>query len=214
MEPITIRGPYLWQGNNRFLVRGIVYQYHNGPVRDPIADDCLEQLEHDIVLFKELGVNTIYVYRIDNSKSHSQAIQMLEEAGIYVLACVTTNGNSLNRMRPNESYTAKLMSGFFKTVDELAKYPNVLGINAADNVVNHDDNESSVSVIAAAVRDLKRYMRLKNKASAQRILPVGYGAATVGERDRRILQFLASEKVGIDFWPVSRSSKLIWNTNN
>ena len=68
----------------KFLVRGVVYQSHNpilesqpesahaherlissSPPRnglnDPLVDDCLKQLEHDVELFKELGINTIFV---------------------------------------------------------------------------------------------------------------------------------------------------------
>lgn len=88
-------------------MRGVVYQASFGvgsdagvgPV-DPIADDRISRLEHDIALLKELGVNTIFVceYRpmlsfciltdwadaIDHTKEHTQALKMLVEAGIYI----------------------------------------------------------------------------------------------------------------------------------
>jgi len=52
----------------KFLVRGVVYQAHNNDDfslagRDMLKDDCLAQLQHDVGLFKELGINTIYVCR-------------------------------------------------------------------------------------------------------------------------------------------------------
>jgi hypothetical protein len=85
--PIHIRGRYLWRGDKRvcihpllppflppsrgirytkhrsdlakFVVRGVAYQVSH--THDPIADDCLLRLEHDVALFKELGLNTLYV---------------------------------------------------------------------------------------------------------------------------------------------------------
>lgn len=46
--------------NEKFYVRGVVYQlsHHLG---DPICDERLEGLAQDVALFKELGINTIYV---------------------------------------------------------------------------------------------------------------------------------------------------------
>jgi hypothetical protein len=43
----------------KFVVRGVAYQVSH--THDPIADDCLLRLEHDVALFKELGLNTLYV---------------------------------------------------------------------------------------------------------------------------------------------------------
>ncbi len=86
----------------KFFVRGVAYQVEIGV--DPIADDYLPSLERDVLLFKELGLNTVYVcqyehhdlmisacaltiptVKIDNTKSHDKAMKLLEEAGIYVL---------------------------------------------------------------------------------------------------------------------------------
>jgi hypothetical protein len=43
----------------KFFVRGVAYQVRS--TLDPISDDRLPQLIHDIILFKELGVNTLLV---------------------------------------------------------------------------------------------------------------------------------------------------------
>lgn len=43
-------------------MRGVVYQIHpDGVLHDPITDDNLLRLQHDVSLLKELGVNTIFV---------------------------------------------------------------------------------------------------------------------------------------------------------
>jgi hypothetical protein len=45
-----------------------VYQAHNDDDfslagRDLLKDECLDQLQHDVGLFKELGINTLYICR-------------------------------------------------------------------------------------------------------------------------------------------------------
>jgi hypothetical protein len=50
----------------KFLVRGVVYQANNNDDfslagRDLLKDESLAQFQHDLELFKELGVNTLYV---------------------------------------------------------------------------------------------------------------------------------------------------------
>jgi hypothetical protein len=45
---------------NKFLVRGVAYQVVElGSSIDPITDDRLPRLERDVLLFKELGLNTL-----------------------------------------------------------------------------------------------------------------------------------------------------------
>jgi hypothetical protein len=51
---------------NKFFVKGVVYQPHDefqdgSMVNDPIADDRILELERNLVLLKELGVNTLYI---------------------------------------------------------------------------------------------------------------------------------------------------------
>jgi hypothetical protein len=51
----------------KFLVRGVVYQLafdrFGGDKHDAISDHRLSRLEADLELFKELGINTIFVCR-------------------------------------------------------------------------------------------------------------------------------------------------------
>jgi hypothetical protein len=46
----------------KFIIRGVVYQPQG--TDDPISDDHLPQLEHDVLLFKELGLNTLYICKL------------------------------------------------------------------------------------------------------------------------------------------------------
>lgn len=52
-------------------------------------------------------------------------------------------------------------------------------------------------------------MRLKNEVTEQRILPIGYNAATTSARDKTILGYLSfgDESSSIDFWAASGPSK-------
>ncbi|KAK8002155.1 glycolipid anchored surface protein GAS1 [Apiospora marii] len=196
ITPITVRGRYLWRNEERFIIKGAVYQ--NNYIRtttaarehgssdskaprlpqlsDPIADDQLEVLSCSIPLLQELGINTLLVYSIDNTKSHDVAMEMLAKAGIYVIAGLSTPHKSVNRAAPFDSYTPDLLQHYFATVDRMAAYPNTLGVVAANEVLLHAGHTAGAAVIRALVRDVKRYMALHaaaNPDSQQRVLPVG-----------------------------------------
>ncbi|KAK7965827.1 1-3-beta-glucanosyltransferase GAS1 [Apiospora aurea] len=195
ITPISVRGRYLWRNEERFIIKGVVYQNNYvralktakgreerqnddkaAPLSDPIADDQLEVLSCSIPLLQELGVNTLLVYSIDNTKSHDVAMDMLAKAGIYVIAGLSTPQKSVNRAAPLGSYTPDLVQHYFATVDRMAAYPNTLGVVAANEVLLHAGHTAGADVIRALVRDVKRYMALHAKAnpeSWQRVLPVG-----------------------------------------
>lgn len=79
MIPIHSKGRYFFKGDQRvstrscqpslpavanpaqFLIKGVVYRLHGeGPI-DPLVDDRLDDLQRDITLFKELGLNTLFI---------------------------------------------------------------------------------------------------------------------------------------------------------
>jgi hypothetical protein len=97
------------------------------------------------------------------------------------------------------------VTSFFKTLDVMASYPNTLGLLASSEIVNNEATLSATPVIKATIRDLKKYMKLKNEITGQRVLPIGYDAATSGVRDQTILGYLAGgdSEGSIDFWTVS-----------
>lgn len=55
----------------KFFVRGVAYQVHS--ILDPISDDRLAELREDILLFKELGLNTLFVCRRSGNQSYNEA---------------------------------------------------------------------------------------------------------------------------------------------
>jgi hypothetical protein len=90
----------------------------------------------------------------------------------------------------------------------MSKYSNTLGVFVANELVNDRASEQCIPVVAALVRDMKQYMRLKAKATGQRTLPIGYSAAGSNERDVAMLDFLTSREQieAVDFWAVSHRS--------
>ncbi|KJX95455.1 hypothetical protein TI39_contig4112g00020 [Zymoseptoria brevis] len=205
LETVTLKERYFWRGDKRFLVRGVVYQLGHEEWQndrfDALSDERLSRLQADISLFEKLGINTIFAYSIDVSKSHDRAMKLLEEAGIYVLV-VRRSLPCIRRNDPPASYTASLLQHYFKTLDVMSRYKNTLGVLAANVLVNNHASEACIPVIAAVIRDMKQYMRLKADATGQRILPVGYAAAASDDRNLRMLDFLCSQdqKFSIDFW--------------
>ncbi|RMY91316.1 hypothetical protein D0861_03196 [Hortaea werneckii] len=160
-------------------------------------EDCARQK----AMLMEMGLGD----SIDNTQPHDRSMKLLEDAGLYVLTSLTTPQCSLNRYAPLESYQPATLLEMFKTVDVMAQYPNTLGVLVSQHLINDARSESLCApVLAAVVRDLKRYMRMKRDLTGQRILPLGYGAAAAGERDRRVLEYLSSqdEESQIDFWAV------------
>ena len=119
---------------------------------------------------------------------------------------VSTPFNAINRVAPYESYNYTNIASYFKTVDEMAKYPNTLGLLVADELVMDQSSFSSAPVIKAVVRDLKKYMNLKHKATKQRVLPIGYNVGSiVGPTSSMLLSYLAGgdSESSVDFWAVS-----------
>jgi hypothetical protein len=132
-------------------------------------------------------------------------MKLLEEAGIYVFTTVCTQFSAISRLNPLNSYHPTAMAEFFRTVDVMSKYPNTLGLLAANETVNDKDSEKAIPVVKAVVRDLKRYMGMKHEVSGQRVIPIGYNAATNDGRDKAILDYLSLGGAAstIDFWTVS-----------
>ncbi|KAI0602358.1 Glucanosyltransferase-domain-containing protein [Biscogniauxia sp. FL1348] len=196
VTPVTIKGRYFWKGDERFLIKGVVYRQYDrqegasgsssSVVPDPLADDQLEDLKLSIPLFKDLGLNTLLVYSIDDSKSHDAAMDLLAEAGVYVLACLETPSHRIDRSDPFTSYTPDLVRRYFRAADALARYANTLGLIVASEAINSAQEARGAPVIRALVRDVRRYMGVLATAEEdgatkqqQRVLPLGVSASSV-----------------------------------
>ncbi|ATY59194.1 1,3-beta-glucanosyltransferase Gel1 [Cordyceps militaris CM01] len=174
--PITIKGNAFYKGNDRFYIRGIDYQPGGDSARvDPLADEAI--CTRDIAWFKDLGVNTIRVYTVDNSADHTKCMGLLADAGIYLVLDVNNGLYSLNRAAPALSYNAAYLQSIFATVAEFAKYKNTLAFFSGNEVINEKGNEFNAPYIKAVTRDLRAFIKAQNL----RAIPVGYSAADVTE---------------------------------
>jgi len=174
---VTRRGKYLYQGNNRFYIKGIAYQ-ESAPVAaatqsnddnggfpepdsftDPLAlpDAC----SRDVANFRDLGVNTIRVYSVNSSLNHDACMSTFSNAGIYVILdlALPLNG-SINRAQP--SWDVGLLDLYAKTIEVFTRYDNLLAVNIANEVVTQSSNANAAPFIKAAVRDVKAYLKSKN----------------------------------------------------
>ncbi|KAK5164940.1 uncharacterized protein LTR77_009605 [Saxophila tyrrhenica] len=179
LPTVTSEGNAFWANGERFYIRGVAYQPGGAAdAQDPLLD--MSSLRRDIQRFTELGINTIRVYTIDNSKNHDEAMSMLDEAGIYLALDANTPEFSLNRESLDtlhQSYNDVYLQSVFATIDAFAGYNNLLLFFSGNEVINARNNTQAAPYIKAVTRDMKRYI----SAQADRSIPVGYSSADVAE---------------------------------
>ncbi|CAI6298854.1 unnamed protein product [Periconia digitata] len=179
LTPIEVKGNAFWKGTERFYVRGVAYQPGGAAdAKDPLLD--LESLKRDVDNFKKLGINTIRIYTIDNSKNHDEGMKMLDDAGIYLALDANTPKYSLNRENEDTlraSYNEEYLRSVFATVDAFQDYSNLMVFFSGNEVINAKNNSNAAPFIKAVTRDMKQY--ISNRSP--RTIPVGYSAADVSE---------------------------------
>ena len=85
----------------------------------------MASLRRDIQNFQELGINTVRIYTVDNSKNHDEAMAMLDQAGIYLALDANTPEYSLNRENIDSlhaSYNDVYLQSVFSTIDAFGGY--------------------------------------------------------------------------------------------
>ena len=173
ITPVTVKGNAFFQGDSRFYIRGLDYQPGgSSELEDPLADPSV--CERDITKFAELGLNTIRVYSVDNSKNHDQCMNALAAAGIYVVLDVNTPKYSINRADPKASYNSVYLQSVFATVEMFAAYPNTLAFFSGNEVVNDGPSSDAAPYVKAVTRDIRQFLRDRGLRS----VPVGYSAVS------------------------------------
>jgi len=161
---------------------------------DPLADAAA--CKRDVPLLKQLRTNTIRTYAIDPTKDHTACMKLLDDAGIYVISDLSEPALSINRDDP--LWDTDLLARYIGVVDELAKYSNVIGFFAGNEVTNNASNTDASAFVKAAVRDTKAHIA----KTSDRWLGVGYAANDDAEiRDAMAAYFnCGDQKEAIDFW--------------
>lgn len=153
-------------------------------VADPIAD--VAGCKRDIAEFTKLGINTVRVYTVDNSKNHDDCMNALAAAGIYLVLDVNTPKYSLNRADPKSSYNDVYLQNVFATIDAFAKYDNTLAFFSGNEVINDDASTAAAPYVKAVTRDMRQYIGNRN----YRKIPVGYSAADVNSNRLEMAQYM------------------------
>ncbi|KAF9882002.1 beta-glucanosyltransferase GDM1 [Colletotrichum karsti] len=198
LPAVSVSGNAFWKDGERFYIRGIDYQPGGSSKNiDPLADTSI--CSRDIAEFKKLGVNTIRVYSVDNSKNHDDCMKQLADAGIYLVADVNNPLYSINRADPHPSYNAVYLQSIFATVEEFAKYDNTLAFFSGNEVI-HDGANTTLTApyVKAVTRDMKNYMASRGL----RHVPVGYSAADVSDNRMQTAQYFncGSDDARSDFF--------------
>ncbi|TFB00116.1 1,3-beta-glucanosyltransferase [Trichoderma ghanense] len=178
LQPIQIKGSkFFYENGTQFFLKGIAYQQDssaNGETTtdtkftDPLADEA--NCKRDIPLLAELGTNVIRTYAIDPTADHSACMELLNDAGIYVISDLGNPGQSINRENPQ--WNVDLFTHFQQVVDSFANYTNVIGFFVGNEVTNNATTTSASAYVKAAVRDVKQYIKDKK----YRAMGVGYAA--------------------------------------
>ncbi|KAK0620258.1 Glucanosyltransferase-domain-containing protein [Immersiella caudata] len=177
ITPVTAKGNAFYVGNQRFYVRGVDYQPGGSSANlDPLADP--DVCKPDIEKFIKLGINVIRVYSTDNAKDHTECMNLLADAGIYVVLDANNPLYSINREKPAPSYNAEYLQSVFATIDEFAKYDNTMAFFSGNEVI-HDlvETTRAARFVKAVTRDMRQYIRTR----FNRQILVGYSAADVQE---------------------------------
>jgi hypothetical protein len=189
----------------RSYMRGIAYQQDytanstsssdsNDGYKDPLAD--VDGCTRDIPILEQLRTNTIRVYALDPTANHTICMQMLADAGIYVVADLSQPEVSIDRDNP--TWNEKLYTRYAAVIDEMSQYDNTLGFFAGNEVSNQPNNTDASAFVKAAVRDMKAYI----KAQDYRTIGVGYATNDDSAIRNDMADYFdcGNRENAIDFW--------------
>lgn len=201
---IRIHGnKFFYDNGTQFYIKGVAYQKDTSDLSlgemyvDPLANEAA--CKRDIPYLQELHTNLIRVYAIHSSKSHDACMNMLSNAGIYVLADLSSPDESIITSDP--SWNTDIYRRYTSVIDSLQKYDNVLGFFAGNEVITNYTNTGAAPYIKAAIRDVKKYMVDKG----YRNIPVGYSANDDADTREKSARYFAcgNETERADFYGIN-----------
>jgi 1,3-beta-glucanosyltransferase GAS1 len=142
-----------------------------------------------------MGANVVRTYAIDPTQNHDACMQLLDAAGIYVISDLSEPDLSINRANPE--WNLELYNRYTSAVDALAKYTNVIGFFAGNEVTNNASYTPASAFVKAAVRDTKAYVKSKGYTTG-----VGYAADDDASIRAEVAAYFncGNAADGIDFW--------------
>ncbi|KAL3465110.1 Glucanosyltransferase-domain-containing protein [Aspergillus heterothallicus] len=168
---IVVKGTKFFHSSNgtQFYIKGIVYDEWTGTGSGLSEVDFLSirsACERDVPVFQQLGINTVGLYTVDSFASHDYCMNLLRDAGIYVVVYL----NGVNTASPDVDYPSWNTDEFATKsaiVDALADYENVIAFMVFEDYLT----DVHAPYGKAKVRDIKAYI----SARGYRDIPVGYG---------------------------------------
>ncbi|EMR63629.1 hypothetical protein MGN70_002112 [Eutypa lata] len=209
IDPVVMKGSkFFYENGTQFFMKGVAYQQEAGTgpggkvekdstYSDPLADATA--CKRDVPLLAALGTNTIRTYAINPESDHTECMDLLEKAGIYVIADLGEPSLSINRDSP--AWNVKLFDRYKAVIDELGKFDNVIGFFSGNEVTNNATNTGASAYVKAATRDTKKYIAEKVN-NGHRWMGVGYAANDDAEIRVHMAQFFncGPEEEAIDYW--------------
>ncbi|KAK4191307.1 family 72 putative glycoside hydrolase [Podospora australis] len=204
LPPIVMKGTkFFYENGTQFFMKGVAYQQDSAAAgastgstkyTDPLANAA--NCKRDVPLLKQLRTNTIRTYAIDPTADHDACMKLLDEAGIYVISDLSEPKMSVNRDDP--LWDVDLLKRYTDVIDSLAKYSNVIGFFAGNEVSNNATNTPASAYVKAAVRDTKAHI----KSKYSRWLGVGYAANDDPDIREDIAHYFncGNQSEAIDFW--------------
>ena len=209
VDPIMIKGSKFYYTSNetQFFMRGVAYQesYSGGPNSgsddtntnyvDPLANSSACQ--RDIPYLVGLQTNIIRVYTIDPTADHDECMQLLNNAGIYVIADLADPYASIQS--DDAQWNTEIYSRYTSVIDTMAGYENMLGFFAGNEVAYQINSTYAAEFVRAAIRDMKSYISAKNYRSS---LGIGYAS-----NDNQYIRYQLADYMNcgdqasaVDFW--------------
>lgn len=147
---------------------------------DFVTEEFRSTWERDIEYFKQLHVNVIRLYAVEPGRNHDGFMCALRAAGIYAIVGLAADCENcaVTKDAAPACYPAELKQRGQFIIGEFARYDNVLGFSAGNEV---SLSAGSVFVNGACqkqfIRDMRSY--IKSCSDTIRHIPVGLAIADI-----------------------------------